>query len=353
MVRKGEIVVALQIATTYIGTVVGAGFASGQEVLQFFTRHGPAALAAIGLTGVLFFALGVYALSLGRVHGVRTFGEVAATCMSPRSRRALGVLLVVLLFGVTVAMLAGSGALLREQFGIPFSAGALFTVALTFVTLVAGLRGMMSANVIIVPLMIGLVATIGFLTFWRAGHMILPIFPAVSPAVAPWRIIVSACTYAGFNIGLSLTVLVPLGRVPMSRNSLLAGALLGAACLTGLLAILHLLLVSMYPHAFVFEIPMGYIASRLPPLLRYGFVCVLWGEIYSTLLGNVFGMASELTARHPRYFLPVVAVILTVAFGVCQIGFAHIVSMAYPVFGYLGLLILAVLLLSERRILRL
>lgn len=29
-----------KVAATYIGTVVGAGFATGQEVLQFFNRFG-------------------------------------------------------------------------------------------------------------------------------------------------------------------------------------------------------------------------------------------------------------------------------------------------------------------------
>lgn len=351
--QKGEIGVTLQIAATYIGTVVGAGFASGQEVLQFFTRYGSGALAAIGLTGILFFALGVYALSIGKIHGVRTFGEVAADCMSPRVGQTLSGLLIILLFGVTVAMLAGGGALLYEQFGIPFPAGALLTAGLTFVTLLTGMRGMMSANSVIVPLLIGLVATIGFLTFWRAGHLALPSPPVQSSTAAPWQLIVSACTYAGFNIGLSLTVLVPLGQIPASRNSLLAGALLGAAGLTGLLVILHLLLVAIYPHAFAFEVPMGYIAKRLPQILRYGFVAVLWGEIYSTLVGNVFGMASEITVRNPRNFLPAVAIILSVAYAVCQIGFAPIVTVAYPLFGYLGLMILAALFFSERRILKL
>ena len=31
-------VTILKVAATYIGTVVGAGFASGQETLQFFCR---------------------------------------------------------------------------------------------------------------------------------------------------------------------------------------------------------------------------------------------------------------------------------------------------------------------------
>jgi uncharacterized membrane protein YkvI len=30
----------LKVAATYIGTVVGAGFATGQELLQFFSKFG-------------------------------------------------------------------------------------------------------------------------------------------------------------------------------------------------------------------------------------------------------------------------------------------------------------------------
>ncbi|MEK1832032.1 hypothetical protein AAAC51_33515 [Priestia megaterium] len=30
----------LQVAATYVGTVVGAGFATGKEIVQFFTQYG-------------------------------------------------------------------------------------------------------------------------------------------------------------------------------------------------------------------------------------------------------------------------------------------------------------------------
>lgn len=45
---------ALQIAFTYIGTVVGAGFASGKEIVEFFVQYGSQGLVGILLaTGLL------------------------------------------------------------------------------------------------------------------------------------------------------------------------------------------------------------------------------------------------------------------------------------------------------------
>ena len=37
---KGNRVTTFKVAATYIGTVIGAGFASGQEILQFFSVFG-------------------------------------------------------------------------------------------------------------------------------------------------------------------------------------------------------------------------------------------------------------------------------------------------------------------------
>ncbi|WKB35304.1 hypothetical protein QS257_17090 [Terrilactibacillus sp. S3-3] len=44
-----------QIAATYIGTIVGAGFASGKEVIQFFTQFGEFGTLGVAASGALFY----------------------------------------------------------------------------------------------------------------------------------------------------------------------------------------------------------------------------------------------------------------------------------------------------------
>jgi len=48
---------SLQIGAVFIGTVVGAGFATGQEILQFFTCFGKIGMITILLSGVLFYII--------------------------------------------------------------------------------------------------------------------------------------------------------------------------------------------------------------------------------------------------------------------------------------------------------
>ncbi len=339
---RDEWKLALQMGATYIGTVVGAGFASGQEVLQFFTRFGAFAWLGISLATALFVLLGGFIMSLGRRPGAGTFGAVSATLLGRGASRAVSGVLLLMLIGVTIAMVAGSGALLQEQMGLPFIAGALLAVIITGATVVAGMRAILLANSVIVPSLLLFITVVFFVAGGQHAGAVPP--TDAPPGASPWlHAAAAAITYAGFNVGLSLTVLVPLGRVAPRKRTLWSGAALGSLGLGGMLFLMHMLLTAN-PSAVAFEVPMGRIAQTLPWPLRIGFLLVLWGEIYSTLLANVYGIARELQSLLRIPFRAATTGVLFTALAACQIGFARIVSIGYPLFGYGALIILGLLL---------
>ena len=53
-----------KIAFVYIGTVMGAGFASGQEMLVFFASFGKDGIYGLILAGFMFFLIGWMVLQL-------------------------------------------------------------------------------------------------------------------------------------------------------------------------------------------------------------------------------------------------------------------------------------------------
>ena len=330
---------AWKIAATYIGTVVGAGFASGQEVLQFFTKLGPFAVLTIAASALLFYVLGERVMFIGRKTGAQSFGLVASTRFGARIGRWMQVVMLIMLFGVTVTMVAGSGALMFEQWHIPIAAGSLFTVLLTGAVLFFGLRGVMSANSIIVPIMIGFIILV-FLSRLTPHYEL----SLVNPAVTPLQAILSALSYAGFNVGLSVTVLIPLGHEAIDRFTLRLGAFMGALALGVMLLLIHLLLVNAFFAPDGVQIPMGYVAAHLPVLVRLVFIVTLWAEIFSTLVANIYGMAHEMARENRRLYVGAIALILAATYFGSQIGFGTMVSYAYPIFGYIGAIMLIAVL---------
>ena len=53
-----------RIALTYVGAIVGAGFASGQELTRFFVVFGGSGLLGIIIAGSIFAILGAVVIDL-------------------------------------------------------------------------------------------------------------------------------------------------------------------------------------------------------------------------------------------------------------------------------------------------
>ncbi|TCS75322.1 YkvI family membrane protein [Effusibacillus lacus] len=338
---KKQILQSFQIGFTYIGTVVGAGFASGQEILKFFTIHGDRAYIAILLSTFLFAWVGTKMLLLGARLQASSYRQLTSYLFGDKLAALIDLFMMVMLFGVTVAMLAGVGALFHENLKVPFQLGVLLTMGVTYLTINRGIPGLLAANSIIVPLMLSLICFIFIKT---------AITPSAHTEFADSRHeslswLASGVSYAAFNLGLAVSVLVPLGNEIKDRKSLMAGGIIGAAGLGGMLLGAHYAMSERMPGILEFEVPMAQITATYGIPLQVLFVLALWGEIFSTLIANVYGLGSQLSSpRHPDNNSLVTVLILTSAFFVSQVGFSNIVTYLYPVFGYLSFLLLIFLL---------
>src|SRR5690606_6046726 len=126
---------AFQLAFAYMGVIIGGGFASGQEVLQFFTGYGMASIAGTLLAGFLFAFLGRQIAQMSTRLQAQSHKHVLHVLFGHRAGLIMDLLLTFFLFGVGVAMLAATGALFKQQFGLSPLVGGLFMTILTVATL--------------------------------------------------------------------------------------------------------------------------------------------------------------------------------------------------------------------------
>lgn len=123
---------AIKITLAYLSFIVGAGFTTGQELLQFFVNHGNYAYIAAIITGIIVtfgtrqtskvdyrLDANQYDISL---HSL--FGKVLGTIID--------YLIVFFLFGLTVVMIAGGGSALQQGFNVPTLIGSFIIVLLLF-----------------------------------------------------------------------------------------------------------------------------------------------------------------------------------------------------------------------------
>lgn len=330
-----------RVAATYVGTVVGAGFASGQETLRFFAAYGRMGLWGVGIATLLFCALGVLVLDLGARLRAKSHREILDVACGPRLGAIMDAMITLFLGATLTVMIAGGGAVFAEQFGLPKGLGVLLTAVAAALTILYGVRGIMAANSVVVPLLtIGVTAlALGAIRFHSIGGIWQQAKPHLAFApVGPWWL--AAILYVGYNLVLAISVLGPLGAEVRDRRTLWLGGLCGGVALGLLAGAIQLALSAHLPEIGRVEVPMLFLARLQPGLVQWGYAVILWAEIYTTAISCAYGFVARLTQVTPIPYRWGVMGSVCVALVGSGVGFSALLGTLYPLFGFTALAVL-------------
>jgi len=346
---KKEGVSTIKIAATYIGTIVGAGFATGQEVLQFFTKFGLWGLVGLVLTTIMFIVFGYIIMTLGRELDARSHLKIIKYSGGNILGTIIDVIITFFLFGALTAMIAGTGALFTQQFHLSSILGNVVMAILTALTVLTGINGVINSISYVVPFL--LVSVIGTSVF-SIIHTPPNIFATVqgvgeSGLITNW--LLAAILYVSYNTVISIAVLGPLGVKAQDKKAIQNGAILGGLGLGIGSIMIYLALAGNLGDVSKLEVPMIYIAGGISPLAQIIFAIVLTAEVYTTAVGSLYGFASRITdIRKSSTKGRVIVIGSTIAaLFASQIGFSNLVINLYPLVGYGGIVLLISLIYSR------
>lgn len=327
-----------KIAATYVGTVVGAGFASGQELLQFFVSYGSAGFIGIAFTGLLFAWLGSQLLGLGNRLRATGYHEIIYYLCGERIGRVLDNLIAFFLFGGLVIMMAGVGTVFRDFMDLPYAAGLAVISLAICITALFGVKGIASANLLVTPFLAVFTIMIGInsLTYHGFDPSLLVLDPQPNLQPAPhW--ILACMLYLSYNLVLGATVLGPLGAQISSPRVRHLGGLIGGLILAVLAAFIGMVITLHYPDILSYEVPMLYVSSIQQTWSHYAYAFTVLKAMYSTALASLFGCATKLEHSTGMTFSLSIFVVLTASLICSQYGFANLIGALYPIFGYVSL----------------
>lgn len=341
----------LAMALAYIGTVVGAGFASGQEVLQFFGLLGRSGVAGILLAAAGFALFGYVIMELGRRERATSHLPVIKSAVGKILTPFVDFVVTFFLFGATCAMFAGAGSVLQQEFGLSWVWGASAMAAATIFTVAFGLKGVVSSLSAVAPFLIGAVILVSMKAMSARGVKLPPPPSGYSPVLPGW--FVSGAAYVSYNIIMAVPVLAAMGARAGAFGDLRRSSLAGACGLGLCLLAVYFALVSNFPDSLRYEVPMARLAELTHPSGKLIYSAVFLLEVYTTAVADLFGFASRLRPEGTPAFKMVAFASALGALLVARTGFSTLVRTVYPLAGLTGLLFLAGLLLTAVRRIRL
>lgn len=303
-----------------VGTMIGAGFCSGQEIVAFFGSGISVAVAP--LCGLCIFAVCVLFLQIGAKVNKKSFDKVNAEVLG-KYHFVADFFLLANNTVVLSAMIAGVNSLCKPFMPVPVlgAAAAIACAAIAY----RGAKGMLDCNFLLVPVII-VVLTVVCAGALRTGEM------GASAGVFRFFVLPSCIVYVSMNMLLASTVLTTLGG--LSRKQILWGSGIAALILTVLLFLLITALNSTGRTGA--DMPVLEIAAAGGKGL-YAAVSLITGlSIFTTMLTAVGGLCAFLGERGGNRIVDCI-VVVTAGVLLSFIGFARVVQLFYPLIGVLGL----------------
>ncbi|MFL8935617.1 hypothetical protein ACKA06_02350 [Rossellomorea oryzaecorticis] len=331
---------AFQIAAVYVGTVIGAGFATGREIVEFFTRFGFIGFIAILFSGYLFITMGTRIMLKSHDMKAKSFEQFNEYLFGKWFSKFMNIMMMVMLIGVSAVMLSGAGAVFKEQLLMPKQFGVLLTIVLGFLTMMIGMKGLFAVNTFVVPLMI-------MFNLFLMGHSVtdarfLEAFLTIPPVDDGWKSVVAPFSYVAFNLAMAQAVLVPVASEVEDRKVIKYGGYLGGLFLTLILISSHMTLV-LIPEVTLYEIPMAAVMKSFAAGLYFIYILIIYGEIFTSVIGGVFGLEKQLAGYWKGPSLVTFTAIFSMIYLLSFFEYSELLSYLYPLFGYLSLLFLVLL----------
>jgi uncharacterized membrane protein YkvI len=332
----------LKIAAVFIGTIVGAGLASGQEIMQFFSIYGKNGFYGIFICCLIYILLSFIIIDLCYIFRFKSYQDIIEYTFGKSCGKTATIILTFFIFSGNVIMLSGGGAMIHEYVGIDHIWGILFMSVLAFSAACYSSKGLIAVNAIIVPFSTLVIFLIGIFVIASAFHNKAFNFDPISlPISKSHEWLLSSILYAAFNLIAATGVICPLTLKFKNRKAFVKGCVLGSVVLTLLAVSISFSLLYFLPQSFRYEIPNLYVAKQYGHMLPFVLTIIIWFEMFSTEIGNIYSLSSVI--QNSIHFSNTKAVIsiLLVSFPFTLLGFSNLIKFLYPAYGILGLLFIS------------
>lgn len=345
----------MKFAGAFIAFLIGSGFATGQEILQYFVAYGLNGL----LTAVLMLALFIYVGASFILAGYREKFNKPSEIFQYYCGKHIGLgydyFTIAFLFMSYVVMIAGSAATLNQHYGINPIIGGMAMMLLAAGTVTLGLEklvdiiGCIGPSIVVLAIGLGLVSILRTPSGIVEGSDLLS-SGAITTMKAGTNWFTSACSYVGFCMLWLAAFLAALGTRANSGKEAVLGSTLGAVGFSGGCVILMLGMLANIKVTAGTQIPSLVLAGLISPTAATIFSTIIFLGIYTTAVPLLWQVSTRFAEEKTKKFYG-----LTVAIAVagCYIGLAlpfnKLVNIIYGINGYVGILLLLFIVIKDVR----
>ena len=314
-----------------IGTVIGAGFASGKEIFTFFNVYGMYGFLGL-LFSEIFMGFVIYkTLTIIINFDITSYSDFIDKVIT-KSRFLNSVIcniINIFLLISFIVMVAGFSAYFKQELNISYIIGAALIAVLCFFTFLRNIDGIVKVNKYFIPFLISIILLLGFKNLSCFSYF------NYYTSVTYYNWFVSAILYSSYNLIILFPILISLKEYIKNRHT----AKMVSIVTTFFLLLMAITLFCLLNYYFMdiknIELPIVFISSKLGGLFKYICGFVILGAIFTTAISSGFGFLNNLNIKLKKGFCFMSFLMCLLAIILSNIGFGTLLNLLYPILGIL------------------
>lgn len=330
-----------KVVMVIMGTLIGAGFASGREIYVFFSQYGHFGLLGILLSSFLTALIIYLVLKQVKEKNMNHYASLL-TEINPNHQKINfylhGIVNSFLLISFFI-MIAGFSAYMKQEYAVPIYVSSLIFVLFCYLVFQKSLQGMMKVNSYLVPFLLLFLFYLGVKNFPYLIETKLAFYTETKQV----GFLFSSILYTSYNSIILIPVLVSMKHCCDTKKEIVTvSTLCGISMLILSFSIYGLLLKGQF---FVhdLELPLLQITLELGKVFQYLYGFVIICSIFTSAIATGYSFLENVSKNKKEYHRNLIFICVVGVF-VSNFGFSNLVQIVYPFFGVLGLLQIVLLL---------
>lgn len=312
-----------------IGTIIGAGFASGKEIEVFFANFGKNGIYGIGLASIFTVVIIYCVLIKIRGTNIENYNSYLNEMkINNKVKEILNAIINIFLFTSFYIMASGFCAYFKQEFNLDIINIAIVLAICCYITFMGKIDKVTKINTILIPFLIFMVLLVGV----KSEMFNQKIENMIQISNRSW--IISSLEYASYNSILLIPILIELKKYTYKKEgsiSVISGAVFFV------LAMVLFLILTKEGVSGNIELPLIQIVKQFGINYKYIYGFVIISAIFTSAISAGYSFLINCSKTKKTYkklcFVICVGVVV-----VCNIKFSYLINIVYPIFGFLGLL---------------
>ncbi len=319
------------IVLVIIGALIGAGFASGQEIYSFFYSYGVIGLIGLIITCSLISITIYKSLKIIYQNKINNYDEFLKIFIkNEKVTKAINIVLNILLLVTFYIMIAGFGAYFEQEIGINRILGSALLAFMTAIVFFTSVKGVLKVSEYIVPVLILFIVIIG-------GMNLLSTQAATELPIMKKGWILSSISYCSYNMILLIPVLISLRKQITKEQNIKYIAIISGILMIIMSVMIYMLLMKSDVEISTLEMPIVYIIRTFFAKFKIIYAFIILSSIFTTAISIGIGFLQNISKNKKSYTQFVIFMCIT-SLIISNFGFSKLVNFVYPLFGYLGII---------------